>query len=89
MAQLKVEIQTWTNGKTLQGEHRQYRLGEDKAEAVLTSREGTTVTVHLFSDGSGRMALERDGQAITRFWPAGDLPIELTLPSPVAVNAGD
>ncbi len=72
MAQMKAECTAYTNGRKTT----QYRLGEDQAEAELTTRSGTTVSTKLFADGSGICTVTRDGEQVFRqVWPANDVAV--------------
>lgn len=62
-AKMKVSLQTMTNGKV---DGRAYRLGEDLAEAMLTTHDSqpgfpvlTEVKLRLFPDGSGLFEFKR------------------------------
>lgn len=68
MAQLKAEVRAFTNGRRTT----QYRLGEDEADAILSSRSGTVATSKLFADGSGLITIVRGGKTYLIRWSADD-----------------
>lgn len=57
MAKLRVDATTWAKGKRLKPH---YRLGDEQAEATLTTEGSvTTLRVKLFADGSGVIRVQR------------------------------
>lgn len=68
MAQLKAEVRAFTNGRRTAN----YRLGEDQADAILSSRSGTVATSKLFADGSGLITVVRGGKSYLVRWSADD-----------------